>query len=883
MKGNDMGGKWILALAALLFVAPIAGAAQPEMEGELILGISSMWRYHYTLRPPVMRTDGELEAVNRGTVAGTWLDFPTPLPPGDWHAPEFDDVGWHRKMMVDPDSPFVAHLAIRGKFRVGDPRSANGLKLHVGYRGGIAVYVNGTEIARGHLKEGAAPEDLAEDYPAGEPEQARQLADIAIPPDLLREGPNVLAFEVHRSAQPQAQVKPVEGYTEITAGTCGITTVRLITPEGPEGAAVTPNVTRPPGLQVWNSGPIQADYECDYGDPNELLKPIRIVAPRGGAGSGKVVVGSKEVIAGLRAGVSGLAREDGAGAIPASALQVRYALPTVIGPAYYFPGQGRAWRCEALDEVPPEEAPLRYANILTWTQRKSLEGAVVAVWVTVEVPPDAAPGDYAGTLTITPPAAAPISVPVELQVCPWRVPDPSEYHVFVDVVQSPESTALRYELPLWSEEHWRLVAKSLRLLGQIGNKVCYVPLICDTNQGNAESMVRWIKRPDGTYAHDFSIMDKYLDLVTEHQGPPSVVCIYVWDTYLEGGLSGRHPGGEEIVEVRKEQMENGPLVSMLEEAGGTVEKVALPRYSEAQSRALWEPLLKEVRRRMEERGLAEAMMWGYATDHMPTPEVVAHFEAILPGVRWVCCAHNAFKTMQISHVPVGFAIGPYAWKMTLFGVDPSLERMQGWKGENLICHFPRRLWDRFCHTTYRFIGEMNATGKRRGFARLGGDFLAVGTDRRGRRVGTLAGRFPKTSWRQLNILTSLLEPGQEGPVATARFEMLREGLQECEARIFIEQALGDEGKRAQLGEDLAGRCQDLLDERARNMFRAVSTLWAKAGTAVRCCYFGTSWWNWPPIIGSHWFASSDWQAETARLYEAAAEVEAKLPESRAQQ
>ena len=86
---------------------------------------------------------------------------------------------------------------------------------------------------------------------------------------------------------------------------------------------------------------------------------------------------------------------------------------------------------------------------------------------------------------------------------------------------------------------------------------------------------------------------------------------------------------------------------------------------------------------------------------------------------------------------------------------------------------PRRLWDRFCPTTYRFIGEMNATGKRRGFARLGGDFFPVGTDRRGRRVGALASRFPKTSWRQLNILTSLLEAGQEGPVATARFEMLR--------------------------------------------------------------------------------------------------------------
>jgi len=873
-----MRGSWLRFAVLAVLAACAAGAAQPEPEGKLILGTSSMWRYHYTLMPAVIRTDAGVEKVDRGTEAGAWLDFPTPLPPGDWMAFGFDDVGWHRKMMIDPDSPFVAHLAIRGKFAVTDPARADGLKLRVGYRGGVAVYVNGTEIARGHLRAGAAPDDLAEDYPPDEPEQVRELVDVRIPPEVLRPGPNVLAFEVHRSVQPPAQVKPANGFTEITAGTCGITAISLI---APEGAAVLPNVIRPPGLQVWNSGPMQSDYECDYGDPNEALKPIRIVAPRGGAGSGKVVVGSKEPIKGLRAAASGLARQDGAGAIPGSAVQVRYALPTVHGPAYVFPGQGSAFRCEALDETPPAEAEVRIANILpTWTERVALSGAVVAVWVTVEVPPEAAAGRYAGTLTVTLPGGAPVSVPVELQVCPWRVPEPSQYHVFVDVVQSPESVALRYDVPLWSDEHFALMARSLKLLGQIGNKVCYIPLICDTNHGNDESMVRWIKQPDGTYAHDFSIVDRYLDLVTEYQGRPSVVCVYVWDTYLEGGLSGRHPGGEEIVQVRQEQMLNGPLVSTMDEAGNVV-KEALPRYSDAQSRALWEPMLKELHRRLEARGLADAMMWGYATDHLPAPEVVAHFQAILPQVLWVCCAHDAFKTMQIKHVPVGLAIGPYAWRTALFGVDPSLRRMHGWRGENLVCHFPRRLWDRFCPTTYRFIGEMNATGMRRGFARLGGDFFAVGTDKRGRRRGTLQGRFPKTSWRQLNILTSLLEPGQEGPVATARFEMLREGLQECEARVFIQEALLDEGQRTLLGEELAVRVQKLLDERTRNVFRAVSTLWAKAGSAARCCYSGTSWWNWPPIIGSHWFASSDWQAWTARLYEAAAEVEARLQAARA--
>jgi len=847
------------------------GAAQPQAEPTTILGTSSMWRFHYALMPAVVRTEAGLQTVDRGTQEGTWLEFPTPLPPEGWQRPEFDDSDWHRKMMMDPDSPFVGHLAMRTRFAVADPAQAEGLTLHVAYRGGIAVYVNGTEIARGHLAEHAAPDHPAEDYPADEPDQAREL-ELAIPAALLRAGVNVLAIEAHRSPQPTAQVRPAEKFVEITAGTCGVTGVRLT---APPGAAAVPNATRPAGLQIWNSAPMQDDYECDYGDPNEPLGPIRIVAPRGGVGSGKVVVGSKDPISGLRAAATGLVRNEG-GEIPASAVQVRYALPTVAGPHDVYPGPGAALRFDALDDLPPVEAEVRRPNILpTWGERVAIGGAVVPVWVTVTVPAQVAAGRYTGTLQVMLPSAEPFTVPVHVDVCPWRVPDPADYRMFVDVIQSPESLALHYDVPLWSEEHFALIARSLALLGQVGARATYLPLICNTNLGNDESMVRWVRQADGTWTHDYSILDRYLDLVLEHQGRPSVVCLYVWDTYLEGGLSGRHPGGEEVVQARQEQMQEGPLVSVVD-AQGNVTKQALPRYSLPESRALWAPVLREVHRRLEARGLADAMMWGYATDHLPTPEVVEHFQSVFPHVRWVCCAHDAFKTMQIKHVPLGLAIGPYAWGQTMFGLDPSLGRMHGWRSEGLVCHFGRRPWDSSCTTTYRFLAEMNATGMRRGFARLGGDFLTIGTDRRGRAQGRLYGRFPETAWRMLNISAGVLGPGREGAVSTARFEVIREGLQECEARIVIQEALLDARARAVLGEDRAVRLQEFLDGRTRNVYRAVSTLRAGTGSGARCCYSGESWWNWAPVIGSHWFASSGWQDETLRLYEAAAEVEARL-------
>ncbi len=106
--------------------------------------------------------------------------------------------------------------------------------------------------------------------------------------------------------------------------------------------------------------------------------------------------------------------------------------------------------------------------------------------------------------------------------------------------------------------------------------------------------------------------------------------------------------------------------------------------------------------------------------------------------------------------------------------------------------------------------------------------------------------------------------------------MLCEGLQECEARIVIDKALVDPQKRAKLGPELAQKAQDLLDQRVRDLRHATSTL--------RSRLEGSSWlgsaysvgYMQGPVLGNFWYVSSGWQIETERLYDMAAEVEAKL-------
>jgi len=507
-------------------------------------------------------------------------------------------------------------------------------------------------------------------------------------------------------------------------------------------------------------------------------------------------------------------------------------------------------RFDALLEVPPTEVPVRESRP-DWRSRrapgqpKPVFGAVLPVWVTVHVPTYARPGDYKGTLTIRVPDTDLINVPVELKVCGWTLPPPKEYHTFVEFIQSPDTLALHYEVPLWSHQHFQLIERSFRILGQTGTRSVYIPLICESNLGNSESMVRWIKKPGGGYYHDFSIVDRYLHLAKTHLGRLEVVCLVVWDNFLEGGRYGNPEWTPKaITEDRKAHAGLGPEVTMLNPATGQSGRAVLPQHSDHKSRALWKPLLQQLRARLKLLGDEDAMMLGLVTDSTPTKEVVSLFEELLPGVPWLRQTHGYGKDLH--GVPYGYRATVWSAR---FVSDPEVARTCGWKEPELRLQFPRSGMDSFPMTTQRFMAEMNIAGHQRGFGRLGADFWPVLKDKQGRRVGRVSGgRYPKSSWRNLK------------------------GVQECEARIFIERALTSPALRTKLGDELATNCQEILDERTRAFLRGLSCLTLASPHAAA----SSSWWSRPGQLGSAWFISSGWQERSERLFEAAHAVADKL-------
>ena len=881
-------------LGAVILAAGVAASCPAdEKPGVPVLDTTGFWRVHYTIGPPVVMKGAAAEPLE---FRAKWLMRGTPPPPADWTSPDFDDTAWARfpgMFNVSPSyhvlavkSPFMALECMRGKFTVTDPAKAGKMTLSAVYRGGIVVHLNGAEIARGHLPAGGGPEQLAEAYPFEKhdpktPEtKHRRLTDVKVPAGLLRKGVNVLAVEAHRAAYDERDVQwDPKKRPSLDWGSCGVVSVRLTSPEG-EGASgaggVAPNVSRPRGLQVWNSDAMLVDTDLDWGDPNEPLRPVRIVGTPNGAFSGKVVVGASEPVRDLRAVMSDLKQAAGGGTIAASAVAVRYAKADTqqagMARRYMeYPG------CfGGLDDSPPVEVPVITKRNRPWSF-KPVEspgvpvsfGAVQPVWVTVTVPADARPGEYEGKLTLSATDEQPVDVPVRLTVCGFKLPDPRDYVTWVDIIQSPESVALQYDVPLWSDAHFKHLEKSMKLLGCVGNKVVYLHLIARTNAGNAETMVRWTREPDGSFKHDFSPLERYLDLAVACVGKPSVVCLYVHDYHCNKSTGGQWADPQfRTPEDERDKSGSVPVTAL--GAGGKTEELSLPAYDDPRAKALWQPVIDGVRERLKARGLEKTMMFGISSDFKPDEFVVTLFKGLSPETPWVSQGH-AMPT-ELHGVPVKYLSG--VWSGGKFPDDPSVGRTYGWTrtytgvgakefsspSGAVLVHYPRNPWWSFPVTAYRLAGEMNIAGQQRGFARLGADFWPVLKDRRGR-LGSLQARYPKTTWRNLNICSCLFSPGGDGALSTQRFEMLREGIQECEARIFIEKAI----LAKTLPDDLAERAQAVLDERIVPM-RMGLTLLASGEDG------DSTWWNWPGLMGYNWYVGSGWQERSRKLYTAAAEV-----------
>ncbi len=572
----------------------------------------------------------------------------------------------------------------------------------------------------------------------------------------------------------------------------------------------------------------------------EDLGTLRMVGPRNGRCSAQAVAWG-EGAGRLRAEVGPLRCGDAV--IPSDAVLVRYLTDSKISTLQDVTGQTHPdnqffnrWYnvsyYDVLNDAPPEGADL------------------VPIWVTVEIPRDAPAGLYTGTLKV-----AAREIPVELTVAAWTFPDPEDFTVHNGhILQSPETLAAYYNVPLWSDEHIRLVEKSLHHLGLLGNRSVIITAQHRTHLGNDGAMIPF-REVDGKWVPDFTVMNRYLDAYARHVRTPEFVTLYVWEPGAR--LTGRRKPAQESVILTK-------IVD------GEPQEWAAPLFDAEPGSAL-ELLLDGFRSEILARGWEDTqILIGMAHDQVPSEGIAGRFKDLAPWAKWVRFSHYA------DGVP---APAPDATSCTQFGylelgfreqVTPPCRPTGGWD-----LGFPRLTILRRVITEYNPLTQfrhaidvaVGGTPFERyndnafmGICRWALDYWNVGES------GSLLLKYERNRWglmyRPVSV-KKLLGPGRAGPVATTRLEMLLEGLQETEARIAIEKALAG----GALTEAATEECNDLLASRVAFRTRSGKVT---LGRYKHGGFEGSD--TEHEIYTRLWGVAPDWQAETLKLFELARRV-----------
>lgn len=794
----------------------VAEAADTEL-----ISSQTVWRIHLALAPQLTRKDGELTTETRKKVP------PTPLPPPDWTQPEFDDSVWGRYQ--DDLFDFIggygvapgnaesqpALLCARTRFGIADPAKVGALGLKLRYIGGAVVYVNGKEVARGHLPQGRLGSyAAAEDYPLeayvmpdGKPlprpddrraepyrdryEKRIRRVSITLPRDTLVKGTNVLAIELHRAPV----VGPMKGKGDWShVGLCGVELASA------GGDGVIPYAEAVKGVRVWNAWPMETITEKRmdkvprpgpmYGfsravptkglttnNPFEPLRPVRIAAARNGSFSGQIVLSDSDGLRDVSAKLTALSGPNGA-TIPSDAAQIRYAVQ-----------QEGVTFCDALMEGPPEGA------------------TILPVWVLVQVPKDQAPGWYVATLTLRANKRQ-FSVPLQVFVSGCALPDPKEYRSLVGLIHSPDTIALHYGVGPWSDKHFALMEPSIRLLGHLGNDVVHVPIILHDHMGHRTGMIRFVKTGEGPRP-DFSALEKYLDLWTKHCPAPQVLNLIIWEPRFARTVAYAYEGTQKPKHENKESLPL--LVTQLDPQTGAMSEIPAPMIGDEGSEEFCKPVVEGVRAIVRRRGWPERIiMFGMCFDWRPTPEQIESVRRWAPDVRWVGFSHWSGDPGSIFNKTVnpegrlialgGMEVGyrEEVYQPLLPAMFPQNDKIQ--KLQYLVAGAHRfSIRQESSPEAYRDVAWYSGT-----ICRLGLDYWMLDLkDKRGRKreTGLLDPRGYRGpgEWRvYTRIPWCVTAPGPSGAIPTVRYQMLREAIQETEAWISILQAtagMSDEQKQ----------------------------------------------------------------------------------------
>ncbi len=536
-------------------------------------------------------------------------------------------------------------------------------------------------------------------------------------------------------------------------------------------------------LEVRVVDPLAPIYDGDSAREAPGGDELLLAAPRNGSATAQVVV----IGAGAdRVEVEMGALSTGGADLPAHVVEIRYAwidrdyTPDDMVIRFGGDAAGRAY----YDKLMPHPEP---------------GSEFVPVWISVHVPADAAAGTYTGEL-----AVGARAVPVRLTVSPWLCPRPSEYAAHVGVVPSLLAVSEHYGIEHWSEEHWKLVERQMKFMGALGADDLWLHV--DPGMANRRDVptIHFTRDGGGELRADFRVTERYMDMFAEHVGRPSNVILYVWDSRHRAPRRRAFRG---IVD-------------------GAVEDIPSPE--EPGGDRFWGMTVARLARLMQARDWpVESIVIGCGDDVRPDPDTVEAWRRIAPSAGWLLWTHGRGDRRMAEFEPgepiiqagleVGYYVHPY-------GVGGGMPHFRGgWNLTHPVYTSGRnRLAKYMPPAQWRIYPNACLVGHPGQQSWPSGGFAFLLLDqwkfpRRGR--GEIQRNLFRGDSRWITV------PGPDGPVATVRFEMLREGLQETEARVRIERALVESELDGDLAEEATQLLTTLANIRSSRQKRFPAATW----------------------------------------------------------
>jgi hypothetical protein len=491
-------------------------------------------------------------------------------------------------------------------------------------------------------------------------------------------------------------------------------------------------------LEIFVVNPLEKVFEDmvpDSGGANEILK---LEAAANEYESAQFAIRSRLALRGISIGLGSLRNAATGAFIPATELKARF---VAFVPVTRNTTEAR---CGKHRDIPPSEllrqAPFDCPDPLLESPTIDL-GANKAqpVWITAHVPKGTAPGIYSGEIQVRTPSGEQ-GLPIELLVYPFELSD--ERHFYLTNWFEISHIARAHKVELLSEEYWQILARYAEDLAEHHQNVIYTPW----------RLVHVYRESDGSLSFDYGDFDRFVQTFIDAGTAERIEIQHV----AHHGERGR--AGREILlsKVRPVDRQTGERVALDGNEGMAA-------------------LLKDLHRHLREKGWLDRAIIHVADE--PSFHNVNEWKAISKFV------HEHFPGVKTID-----AIGATGYEDSLDIMVPLTRDLHTWfddfktaqsAGTELWFYTCCSPWGKYANrfldyhlSKTRILHWMNYFTGTEGFLHWG---LTYGWDDP---FGP-APRYPPGD-------SHIIYPGEEGPMSSVRWEMLREGLEDYEYLWLLE-------------------------------------------------------------------------------------------------